>query len=225
MNVHSQLRFAWETRVGTAEIQSIDTLAGRDGDRRAHILAAAERAFLHEGFHATSMQNVAAEARMSPGNLYRYFPSKEAIVAGLCARDQEMLAANVGMLVAGGDPLSGIERLLRRHLVDEPRERFQMIVEIWAEATRKPEIAALCLGIDAHVRRGLAQVVESAKRLGVAPPDVDTDFVVRIMVTIVIGLFKRRAHESEFNGNAELALALAVINAAIRGRVRPVLPI
>jgi AcrR family transcriptional regulator len=206
--------------VGAAVIQSIAAPAGRDRDRRAHILAAAERAFLREGFHATSMQNVAAEAAMSPGNLYRYFPSKEAIVAGLCARDQEALATNVQMLLAGGDPLGGIECLLRRHLVDEPRERFQMIVEIWAEATRKPEIAALCGGIDEHVRQGLAQVVESAKRLGVAPSDVDTDFVVRIMMTIVIGLFKRRAHEPAFNGDAELALALAVIKAAVRGDVR-----
>jgi hypothetical protein len=65
-------------------------------------------------------------------------------------------------------------------------------------------------------------VVESAKRLGVAPSDVDADFVVRTMMTIVIGLFKRRAHESEFNGNAELALALAVIKAAIRGDIRPI---
>jgi len=55
-----------------------------------------------------------------------------------------------------------------------------------------------------------------------APADVDVDFVVRTMVTIVIGLFKRRAHEEKFDGDAELALALAVINAAMRGQIRPV---
>jgi AcrR family transcriptional regulator len=196
-------------------------VAGRDGDRRTLILEAAERAFLREGFHASSMQDVAAEARMSPGNLYRYFPSKEAIVAGLCARDQEELAENVRTLVACGDPLRGIEMMLRAHLLEEPRARFQMIVEIWAEATRKPEIAELCRGIDTHVRHGLAQVVESAKRTGAAPADVDIDFVVRTIMTIVTGLFKRRAHELEFNGDAELALALAVIGAAMRGQIRP----
>ena len=201
---------------------AIQPAESRDGNRRALILAAAERAFLKDGFHAASMQTVAAAAGMSPGNLYRYFPSKEAIVAGLCARDQEMLAENVRALLSCGDPLGGIEMMLRRQLVEEPRERFQMIVEIWAEATRKPEIAELCLGIDAHVKRGLAQVVESAVRLGIAPADVDVDFVVRTMVTIVIGLFKRRAHEEKFDGDAELALALAVINAAMRGQIRPV---
>jgi TetR/AcrR family transcriptional regulator, repressor for uid operon len=201
---------------------TIQPAEGRDGDRRALILAAAERAFLKDGFHAASMQTVAAEAGMSPGNLYRYFPSKEAIVAGLCARDQEMLAENVRALLSCGDPLGGIEMMLRQQLVEEPRERFQMIVEIWAEATRKPEIAELCLSIDSHVKRGLAQVVETAVRLGSAPADVDIDFVVRTMVTIVIGLFKRRAHEQNFDGEAELALALAVIKAAMRGLIRPV---
>src|SRR5262245_35543941 len=207
--------------MGTS-VTHLETPVGRDVDRRVHILAAAERAFLREGFHATSMQDVAAEAGMSPGNLYRYFRSKEAIVAGLCARDQETLAENVRTLLSCGDPLSGIELMLRQHLVNEPRERFQMIVEIWAEASRNPAIAELCIGIDSHVRRGLAQVIDSAKNLGIAPANIDTDFVVRTMVTIVIGLFKRRAHEPEFKGEAELALALAVIKAAIRGEIRPV---
>jgi AcrR family transcriptional regulator len=201
---------------------AIQPAEGRDGDRRATILAAAERAFLQKGFHAASMQDVAAEAGMSPGNLYRYFPSKEAIVAGLCACDQETLASDFNVLATCGDPLGAIELMLRKHLVEEPRERFQMIVEIWAEATRKPEIAELCVGIDSHVRGGLAQVVEGAKRMGLAPADVDVDFVVRTMMTIVIGLFKRRAHEAQFNGDAELALALAVIKAAMQGQIRPV---
>ena len=63
--------------------------AGRrtaDPERRERILEAAERAFVRHGFHAATMQHVADEAGMSAGNLYRYFPSKEAIVEGLCAR-------------------------------------------------------------------------------------------------------------------------------------------
>lgn len=52
-------------------------------DRREEILAAAKRCFSRSGFHGTSMQEICAEARMSPGSLYRYFPSKEAIIAGI----------------------------------------------------------------------------------------------------------------------------------------------
>ena len=42
-------------------------------------LAAAQRCFVRSGFHGASMQDICAEAGMSPGNLYRYFPSKEAL--------------------------------------------------------------------------------------------------------------------------------------------------
>src|SRR5271154_894437 len=59
-----------------------------DAERRERIIEAAERAFVRNGFHATTMQGVADEAGMSAGNLYRYFPSKEAIVEGLCMADQ-----------------------------------------------------------------------------------------------------------------------------------------
>ena len=38
---------------------------------------AAERAFVRNGFHATTMQHVADEVGMSAGNLYRYFPPRK----------------------------------------------------------------------------------------------------------------------------------------------------
>ena len=57
-------------------------------DRRAEILAAAQRCFVRSGFHGASMQDICAEAGMSPGNLYRYFRSKEEIIAGIAERDR-----------------------------------------------------------------------------------------------------------------------------------------
>ncbi|MEM8770055.1 MAG: TetR/AcrR family transcriptional regulator [Pseudomonadota bacterium] len=40
------------------------------------ILDAASRRFLHYGFKKTTMSEIADDCNMSPGNLYRYFPSK-----------------------------------------------------------------------------------------------------------------------------------------------------
>ncbi len=58
-------------------------------DRRATILDAAEQCFSRSGFHQTSMSDICQAAGMSPGNLYRYFPSKEAIIAGIIERHRD----------------------------------------------------------------------------------------------------------------------------------------
>ena len=41
--------------------------AQAQSDRRAEILAAAQRCFVRSGFHGASMQDICAEAGMSPG--------------------------------------------------------------------------------------------------------------------------------------------------------------
>src|SRR6266704_6656114 len=105
--------------IGT-EIPLAEPATDRESARHMHIVAAAERAFVRQGFHASTMQDVAAEAGMSPGNLYRYFPSKDAIVAGLCERDQAELARDFTGISASGDFFAGIALMLRKRLVDEP---------------------------------------------------------------------------------------------------------
>jgi AcrR family transcriptional regulator len=167
------------------------------------------------------MQDVAVEAGMSPGNLYRYFPSKDAIVAGLCERDQEELAGDFVSLTAIGDVVGGIERMLRKRLIDGPRERLQLIIEIWAESARNPTIAAIQHKINSLVRERLIATFEAAKRDGAAAADIDVDFAVSALMTIGAGLFKRGILESDFDGDAEIAVAIGLIDAVFRGRVRP----
>lgn len=50
------------------------------------ILDAASRRFLHYGYNKTTMSEIAADCNMSPGNLYRYYPSKLDIAEGFVRR-------------------------------------------------------------------------------------------------------------------------------------------
>ena len=50
--------------------------------------------FARSGFHQTSMGDICQAAGMSPGNLYRYFPSKESIIAGITERHRAQAAAD-----------------------------------------------------------------------------------------------------------------------------------
>lgn len=192
-----------------------------DTDRQDRILAAAERAFVRQGFHAATMQSIAAEARMSAGNLYRYFGSKEALVSGLVARDQATVARDFQDLSDAEDMFAAFAAILRRHLVEAPVERHRLIVEIWAEMARNSAIAIHCKGVDSALYARLGLIVDAARRRGTAASGIDPDFVVRVIATMVAGLFKRRATEPAFDGEAELALALGVIRAAFDGRLAP----
>ena len=192
-----------------------------DSERRAAILVAAERAFVRLGFHATSMQNVAEEAGMSAGNLYRYFPSKEAIVEAICSADETDRARDFAEIAQHGDFLGLAERTIRDKLLGKPRQKAQMILEIWAEAGRNPKSAAMAGAIDASVRAGIVKLVEAARQRGEAAGDVDPAFVARAMMSLVAGVFKRRALEADFDIDAEAAMMMGIITALFAGAVRP----
>jgi AcrR family transcriptional regulator len=55
-------------------------------DTRARIMETAEALFRRLGFAKTAVADIAAELRMSPANVYRFFSSKNAIVEAICRR-------------------------------------------------------------------------------------------------------------------------------------------
>ncbi|MDE5451717.1 TetR family transcriptional regulator [Bradyrhizobium sp. CSA112] len=60
---------------------------GTDRDEtRARILEVAEERFRRIGYHKTSVADIASELGMSPANVYRFFPSRDAINESICGR-------------------------------------------------------------------------------------------------------------------------------------------
>src|SRR3979490_1678814 len=55
-------------------------------DTRARIMATAEALFRRLGFAKTAVADIAGELKMSPANVYRFFPSKNAIIEAICRR-------------------------------------------------------------------------------------------------------------------------------------------
>ena len=192
-----------------------------DSDRRAQIVAAAERAFLRYGFHATTMQQVAEEAGMSAGNIYRYFPSKEAIVEGLCELDQSQRAEAFASVTQGGDLARTMVETVRSLLLNSPPRKARMVVEIWAEAGRNPRVAAIGAAMEAEVVGGIEAVLEGAKAAGHARADLDSRFAARVLFTLVAGLFKRQALEPNYETREGAAMAVGVLEALLAGHLRP----
>jgi AcrR family transcriptional regulator len=187
-------------------------------DRRAEILAAAQRCFVRSGFHGASMHDICAEADMSPGNLYRYFPSKEALIAGIAERDR----AEVAQQFAGADLSHGLftvlEGMARHHFTRRPMEQVLLCTEVMAEARRNQEIARLCASFDADVKRWLLDLLGAAVERGDIPADIDLDGVVTMLMIIADGVWWRRALDPGFDPAAMLPIFMDIARHMLRGR-------
>jgi AcrR family transcriptional regulator len=192
-----------------------------DHARRDHISAAAERAFVRHGFHAATMQQVAEEAGMSAGNLYRYFRSKEALVEGICLLDQRERGAAFHALATSASVLDTLETMLRDSLLCKPREKAMLFLEIAAEANRNPRIAEMMRANDDEVTAGLIHLIDTAKANGEAVAGLDSGFAATLMFTYVGGLFRRHALDERFDVEAEAAMTMALLRALFAGAISP----
>lgn len=187
-------------------------------DRRAEILAAAQRCFVRSGFHGASMQDICAEAGMSPGNLYRYFPSKEALIAGIAERDR----AEVAQQFANADLSRGLfavlEGMAHHYFAERPTEQVLLCTEVMAEARRHPEIARIFTSFDADVRKWFLDLLRAAAERGDIPADVDFDGVVTMLMIIADGVWWRRALDPDFDPEAVLPIFMDVARHMLRAR-------
>src|ERR1700741_2532207 len=82
-------------------------------DTRARIMETAEALFRRMGYAKTAVADIASELRMSPANVYRFFPSKIAIVQAICQRCLNELDEQAWTIARSKEPASErMERLL-----------------------------------------------------------------------------------------------------------------
>lgn len=195
-------------------------------EKRAAIIDAFERCIVRTGFHRTTMQDVAGEAGMSAGNLYRYFASKEALVSGLAERDRQRFTAGFEQCDASGNVVEALKALGRKHLVDEPNSRCIQFLEILAEATRNPAVAAVCRAKEGELRGHVGRLLCSARPSGRAPDAAGMEALALAIVALADGFFMRRAIDPAFDPEGAFRLMTAIIDAAMAGRLdlAPTLP-
>ena len=79
-------QFSPSTAVSSSAHEGEMNQLERSERSRKDILDAALKLFSHRGYGATSVNDIAAEAKLSKGNVYHHFPDKESIFRGLLDR-------------------------------------------------------------------------------------------------------------------------------------------
>jgi len=141
--------------------------------RRRQILDAALICFGERGFHATSMRDICREAELSAGAVYRYFESKEDLIAGIAELEIEPLLAMLRDL----EPEARIKAAIHQ-LFDHPEldQAMRVEVSLWAEALTNPRIAELMRAqlepMTATVTDAIAELQDSGRIREPSPPRV-----------------------------------------------------
>src|SRR5438128_12273892 len=96
-------------------------MARRNGvaaDRGEEVYSAALRLFREKGYHATSMQDIAAAVGLYKGSLYHYIGSKEELLARVFERGMGSLLTDVERIAAdtAGDPRAPVGRVVDGHV-------------------------------------------------------------------------------------------------------------
>ena len=189
------------------------------GDRREEILRAACGLFIRDGFHAASMKDLCAAAGMSPGSLYRYFPSKESIINALIDADRaRWLAAMEGLPLEKG-LLPALRPLAEQGLADlESRGFLSLWVETAAEASRNPEVARRLAASCRDCEAKLAGIVRRAQSDGSIASTTDPGLLTRLILSAFDGLLLRVAYDPDVDARQVTRGFLDFIGRAVEAR-------
>jgi AcrR family transcriptional regulator len=147
---------------------------------RASIREHALRLFGEQGYQATTVEQIAAAAEVSPSTFFRYFPTKEDVVLQ-DDMDTRMVEA-LERQPSGLGPIAAVRAATQEVFTSYSAADLDVIRETTGLTFTVPEIRARALDEFARTIGVIAQAL--AKRAGRAPDDL----AVRTMAGAIIGV-------------------------------------
>jgi AcrR family transcriptional regulator len=179
--------------------------------RREHILDAAERCFARTGFHRTTMQDICKMAGVSPGALYVYFDSKEALIAGITERDRAEFAEQFANVAEAQDLMGALKALGDYYMKADRAHKGPLSVEIGLEGLRNTRIGEIFRHFDREVFDQFGRLFQRLKDEGRIAPALDIPATTTAFSVIADGLFWRHAVHPEFDYAKALPAVLALV--------------
>jgi AcrR family transcriptional regulator len=147
---------------------------------RASLREHALRLFREQGYQATTVEQIAAAAEVSPSTFFRYFPTKEDLVLQ-DDMDTRLVEAFIGQ-PPGLAPIPAVRAALREAWRSFTPEEWELIREGGRLSMEVPEIRARTMSEFARI---IAVVSEAlARRVGRPPGDLR----VRVLAGAVMGV-------------------------------------
>ena len=157
-------------------------------ETRRAILDAALELFVADGYAQSSIRNIAAKVEYSPGAIYSYFPSKDAIFFALAEEGFRLLGAGELASPSSGDPLDDVRDTIWR-FYEFSRRQPQYFALVFLDRHvprigREYEQFAFMTDLKARVLARVQRCIDE----GVLPATVRADVALRLLWAPVIGI-------------------------------------
>ena len=148
-------------------VRTAPTREERKARTRADLIAAADRLFTGNGFHATSLDAIADEAGYTKGAVYSSFESKEDASSPSTSSGQSAVSAS--MSASSRPPRGGATRARRPGACGGAAARpddddwLAVFFEFWARVVRRPALRARFAEIHLRVQGPLVEALRAAR--------------------------------------------------------------
>jgi len=144
---------------------------------KSRIEEAAKKLFIKQGFHATSMRNIAARAGTSLGNVYNYYRTKEDILSSIIGKYQTTIDGRLREIFDEIDEPLKPESLVRfggqiKKMVNDHHD-FWLLMYIDVLEFENRHFRKMFEGLVHNLRRRFASQFAELKRRGAVHGDVD----------------------------------------------------
>lgn len=127
------------------------------------ILEGARACFLKSGFQGASMGDICSAAGMSPGALYRYFPSKESLIEAICALNRDNDAVILAGIANAPSIVDGMTEGFMAHAKQiNETGMAPLFAEIFAESQRNPTLKQAMERSMADVYNVISSAIDAA---------------------------------------------------------------
>jgi len=164
--------------------QTGDEALSRGEITREQIITAAHDLFISQGYHGTSMRQIAGQAEIALGGLYNHFPSKEAVFEAVLERYHPYSEVMPVLLEAQGDTIEEIIRNAAETMVAAIKRRPKFLNLMFIEIVEFDSIH-----IQALFSRIFPIAVQVAERFQQIAPDRMRQVPIPMIIRSFLGLF------------------------------------
>lgn len=166
-------------------------------ERTQQLLAAAASCFARRGFARTTMDEIAREAGVSAGLIYRHFAGKDDLIVAMIDLHRQ---TEIAQIVAASRQPSLADAIAALAAADaaeaDPRSDGLVAAEIIAEALRNPRIEAVVRAGDDAVREVLAALIAAAQSRGEIATTLEPGLAAELFMALREGVRLRHAFAS-----------------------------